>query len=174
MLCPYDSPQEPLLPTTSGKQAHRICAEYIPETYIQISEDGQEVVAGEELITPARWGLKCLYCSSTKGAKFQCSVKACVRAYHPTCALAAGVLVETVVDELGYASSYQCRFHRPKRHWPKFLDFDGGILDYAVKLQQGDSIQARFSGPDNDVPFVGVVVENCESEQMVTIELATG
>ena len=139
-----------------------------------MSEDGQEVVAGGELITHARWNLKCLYCSSTKGAKFQCSVKSCVRAYHPTCALAAGVLVETVVDEQGYASSYQCRFHRPRRYNLQYLEDDKRIAEYANKLQPGDSIQARFAGGETDTPFVGVVMENCQSEQLVIIELATG
>jgi len=158
----------------SGKQAHRICAEYIPETYIQVSEDGQEIVAGEELITPARWNLKCLYCSSTRGAKFQCSVKSCFRAYHATCSLAAGVLVETAVDELGYVSSYQCRFHRPRRIPAMYLEDDPVVNEHAKKLQSGDSIQARFAGPESEIPFVGVVVENCQSEERVVIELANG
>ena len=174
MLCPNDIPGEPLLPAESDKFAHRICAEYIPETYISTTEDGQERVAGAELITPARWNLKCLYCSSTRGAKFQCSVTQCFRAYHATCAAAAGVLVETAVDELGFVSSFQCRFHRPRRLPVKYLEQNEDIMEYASKLQQGERIQARFAGSESDVPFVGVVVENCVSEQNVVIELANG
>src|SRR5579859_6612462 len=165
MLCPYDPAGQPLLCAESGKQVHRICAEYIPETYILASEDGQETVAGTEQITPARWNLKCLYCASTRGAKFQCSITQCVRAYHATCAAAAGVLVETAVDEQGFASSYQCRFHRPKRVPLAYIENDLNIVDFASKLQPGETVQARFAGMDTDVPFVGVVVENCESEQ---------
>lgn len=174
MLCPNDPSREPLLPAESGKNAHRICAEYIPETWILSSEDGHEVVAGTERITPARWNLKCLYCGSTRGAKFQCSVTQCCRAYHATCAAAAGVLVETAEDEQGFVSSYQCRFHRPKRIPAAYLEDDANIAEFASKLQQGETIQAKFAGMENDVPFVGVVVENCESEKMVVIELSNG
>lgn len=138
------------------------------------TEDGHEVVAGTELITPARWNLKCLYCSSTRGAKFQCSVTQCCRAYHATCALAAGVLIETAVDELGFVCSFQCRFHRPRRLAPSYLEQNEGIVEFASNLQPGVTIQGRIGGTDSDVPFVGVVVENCGSEQTVVIELANG
>jgi hypothetical protein len=174
MLCPNDLPREPLIPAEPGKFAHRICAEYIPETWIALNDDGHEVVAGTELITPARWNLKCLYCSSTRGAKFQCSVTQCYRAYHPTCAAAAGVLVETAEDDQGFVSSYQCRFHRPRRLPATYLEQDVNIMEFASNLQQGETIQCRLTGAENDVPFVGLVVENCESEQTVVVELADG
>lgn len=132
------------------------------------------MVVGVEAIEPARWNLKCFYCSSTRGVKFQCSVIQCWRAYHATCAAAAGVLVEIAQDEHGVVSSYQCRFHRPKRaHW-SCLEQDQNILDFASKLQPGDMVQGKLGGMENDVPFVGNVVENCRSEQIVVIELANG
>ena len=174
MLCPNDIPGQPLLPAEGGKFTHRVCAEFIPETYIVSTEDGNEVVVGTDLITPARWNLKCLYCSSTRGAKFQCSVKQCCRAYHATCAIPAGVLIETALDELGFVSSTQCRFHRPKRLPVKYLEDDQNTLEFASKLHLGETIQARFPGLETDVPFVGIVVENCHSEQIVVIELANG
>ena len=166
-------PLESLLPTEAGKFAHRVCAEYIPETWC-LSEDGREIVVGIENIDPARWNLKCLYCSSTRGAKFQCSVPQCCRAYHATCAVAAGILIETVEDEQGKVSSYQCRFHRPKRAPLSSLEQDQNIMSFASRLQQGEMIQGRISGLENDVPFVGRVVENCESEQVIVVELANG
>jgi|SRR5579859_3922134 len=174
MLCPNNPEREPLLPAESGKHAHRICAEYIPETFILPSEDGQEIVAGTDQIAHARWNLKCLYCSSTRGAKFQCSVTQCCRAYHATCAAAAGVLVETVDDEQGFAASYQCRFHRPRRLHINYLEEDRSITEYAGKLSAGELVQARFSAHDSDAPFVGVVAENCVSEESLVIELANG
>jgi len=173
MLCPNSIVGEPLLPAGADKFAHRICAKYIPETYITTNEDGTEIVSGIDNITPARWNLKCLYCSSTRGAKFQCSATSCCRAYHATCAAAAGVLVETAEDELGFVSSYQCRFHRPKRLAVMYLEQDQSIIEYASKLKLGDTIQARLASADN-VPFVGTVTENCRSEETVSIELATG
>jgi len=81
--------------------------------------------------------------------------------------------VETAVDEQGFVSSYQCRFHRPKRIPLAYIENDLN-MEYTSALQAGDTIQARFAGMDVDVPFVGVVVENCESEQTVVIELANG
>jgi hypothetical protein len=176
MLCPNDPLNEPLLPTAEpDKFAHRICAEYVPETWIYPAEDGTSLVAGTALIASARWTLKCLYCSSTRGVKFQCSMTTCCRAYHATCAAAAGVLVETGEDEQGQVSSYQCRYHRPRRPKVAELEDDVATMEFAGKVQVGEMVQARFGGSnENDVPFVGTVVENCESEEMVVIELATG
>src|SRR6202022_1759373 len=175
MLCPNDPLREPLLSADSGKYAHRICAEYVPETFILSSEEGYGVVAGTELIPHPRWNLKCVYCHSTRGAKFQCSVTQCFRAYHATCAAAAGVLVETATDEQGLlVSSYQCRFHRPKRLPLSRLEDDQNTIEFASKFLQGETVQARFTQMDTDIPFVGVVVENCPSEQVVVLELANG
>jgi len=174
MLCPNSIVGEPLLPAGADRFVHRICAQYIPETYITANEDGSEIVSGIDKISPARWNLKCLYCSSTRGAKFQCSATSCCRAYHATCATAAGVLVETAEDEFGFVSSYQCRFHRPKRPGVLYLEQDQSIAEYASKLKPNDTIQGRLASADNDVPFVGTVTENCRSEETVSIELATG
>ena len=80
--------------------------------------------------------------------------------------------METAIDEQGLVSSYQCRFHRPRRVPLAYLEDDHNTVEFATKLQPGDNIQARFAGMDHDVPFVGMVVENCESEQTVVIELA--
>lgn len=132
------------------------------------------MVAAVESIPKDRWNLKCFYCGSKKGAKFQCSIRQCFRAYHATCAAPAGVLVETVIDELGRASSYQCRFHRPKRGFWGSLEDDKAISEFASGLEPGDMIQGRLPGMENYVPFVGVVVENCKSEQVVIIKLANG
>jgi PHD-like zinc-binding domain len=173
-LCAADVPREPLLPTDSGRQAHLICAEYVPETYVTTRDDGTLVVTGIDTITKDRWNLKCVYCGSKKGAKFQCSIPQCVRAYHATCAAAAGVLVETVDDELGRASSYQCRFHRPKRILYSQLENDTETLEFAASLMPGDSVQGKLPGQETHVPFAGVVVENCQSERVVIIELANG
>src|SRR5277367_1736205 len=176
MLCPNDPPNEPLLPTAEpDKFAHRICAEYVPETWIYPAEDGTSLVAGTALIASARWTLKCLYCSSTRGVKFQCSMTSCCRAYHATCAAAAGVLVETAEDEQGTVSSYQCRYHRPRRPKVTELEDDVAIMEFAGGVKVGETVQARFGASnENDTPFVGTVVENCESEQILVIELATG
>jgi len=92
-LCPSDIPGAEIMPTDDGRKAHRMCALYLPETYIE-TVDGQEIIANAAAIDKARLDLKCLYCRSKKGACFQCSQKKCPRSYHATCAAAAGVFVE--------------------------------------------------------------------------------
>ena len=82
--------------------------------------------------------------------------------------------METAEDEHGFVSSYQCRFHRPKRVGWKYLEDDQTIVEYCTGLQVGDTVQAKYAGQENYVPFVGVVVENCASELNVVIELANG
>ena len=99
----------------------------------------------------------------------------CCRAYHATCAAAAGVLVEAAEDERGMVSSYQCRYHRPRRPKVANLEEDVPTMEFARDVKLGETVQARFGASgENDVPFVGTVVENCQSEQMILIALATG
>ena len=72
---------------------------YTPETYFGVDPDtNEEVICNVDGIPKARTDLKCHFCRSKVGACFQCSEKKCVRAYHATCAAAAGVLVETAVN----------------------------------------------------------------------------
>ncbi|KAI9792329.1 MAG: hypothetical protein M1816_002554 [Peltula sp. TS41687] len=179
ILCPNDIPSEQLLPTDAGKEAHRLCALYTPETFIDGSS-GSEKVCNVSNIDKARLNLKCNYCRSKRGACFQCSQPKCVRAYHATCAAAAGVLVDmrdlTVVGEDGKESTdvgidFRCRFHRPRR--PKNLDGDileesKVIQNFARMLQVGDVIQMQFFRGDI---FAGVVVENRVSEEMVLVDI---
>lgn len=183
VLCPNEAPNEPLLPTDNGQRAHRCCALYTPETYIT-SENGVEKVFGVTNIDKARLELKCNFCRSKRGACFQCAAKKCTRAYHATCALAAGVQVDcgpvptfgedgTEYFEDGW--DLRCRFHRPKR--PKNFDVDALensklISNYARALKPLDAIQIQERGGNI---FAGLVVENRASEGMVLIDvLPTG
>lgn len=179
VLCPNDVPNEPLLPTDNGQQAHRCCALYTPETYIN-SEDGVEKVYGVKGIDKARLELKCNFCRTKRGACFQCAAKKCTRAYHATCALAAGVQVDsgpvptfgedgTEYFEEGF--DLRCRFHRPRR--AKNLDFEALennklINNYAKNLKPQDAIQAQY--PVGDI-FAGLVVENRPGESTVIIDI---
>jgi hypothetical protein len=180
VLCPHDIPSEPLLPTEDGQKAHRMCALYIPETSIESGEGGKEMVTDVKYIDKARLDLKCNYCRSKKGACFQCSQKKCTRAYHATCAAAAGVLVEQgeipVFGEDGteykeWGIEFSCRFHRTKRD--KKLDGDAlgdneRILKAASELKVGETCQMQYYGGDI---FAGVVVENRKSEEMILVDI---
>ncbi|KAF8864337.1 hypothetical protein BDZ45DRAFT_582339 [Acephala macrosclerotiorum] len=178
ILCPNDIPSEPLLPTEDGQKAHRLCALYIPETSIQAGT--QETVTDVKYINKARLELKCNYCRSKKGACFQCSKKKCTRAYHATCAAAAGVLVEqgemAVFGEDGkeykeWGIEFSCRFHRSKRD-KKFdgdaLGEDKRILKAASELKKGEVCQMQYYRGDI---FAGAVVENRPSEETLLLDI---
>jgi hypothetical protein len=178
ILCPNDIPSEPLLPTEDGQKAHRMCALYIPETTIESGE--VELVTDVKYIDKARLDLKCNYCRSKKGACFQCSQKKCTRAYHATCAAAAGVLVEQgeipVFGEDGteykdWGIEFSCRFHRTKRD--KKLDGDvlgddERIRKAGLELKAGETVQMQYYRGDI---FAGAVVENRRSEEMILIDI---
>lgn len=179
ILCPNDIPGEPLLQTEDGRKAHRICALYIPET--SISEGEKPIITDVRYIDKARMELKCNYCRSKKGACFQCSQKKCTRAYHATCAAAAGVFVEQgetpVFGEDGteykdWGIEFSCRFHRTKRDHKKWdtetLDNNERTLKAASMLKVGDTCQMQYYRDDI---FAGTVVENRRSEEMLLLDI---
>ncbi|SMQ54670.1 unnamed protein product [Zymoseptoria tritici ST99CH_3D7] len=178
-MCPNDNPWEPLLPTDNGKKAHLSCALYTPETFIT-TENGKQKVCGAANIDKARLELKCNYCRSKRGACFQCSSKKCTRAFHASCAVAAGVLVDSglvpTFDEDGteyYEEGYdfRCRYHRPKM--PKNPNLDAmesskRINNFAKELKPNDTVQAQYVGAE---VFGGLVIENRPSELTLVVDV---
>ncbi|TGJ87240.1 hypothetical protein E0Z10_g1501 [Xylaria hypoxylon] len=178
-LCPHDITGIELLPTDDDRKAHRLCALYSAEAWIE-TLDGKEVVANVANISKARLDLKCLFCRSKRGTCFQCSHKKCARSYHATCAAAAGVFVEEaevpIFGEDGteykeQAFEFSCRFHRTKRD----RRLDGDVLDDCQKtrraasaLKKGDICQLQYHRGDI---FAGIIVENRDSEQTFLLEI---
>lgn len=184
MLCPNDVEFDELLPTDNGMKAHRICADYTPETFIS-QRNGIETVCNVAHIGKDRLELKCNYCRSKRGAVFQCSQKKCTRAFHATCAMAAGVQVDLgpmpTFDEEGteyYYDGYdfRCRFHRPKKRSNKtvdveYLEKDKFVLNYAKTLKPKDAIQFQFVGGEMYQIYGGLVVENRPAEQALLVDV---
>ncbi|KAI1389118.1 uncharacterized protein F4822DRAFT_429731 [Hypoxylon trugodes] len=178
-LCPHDIPGQELLPTADGRKAHRLCALYGPETWIETVEE-KETVANTEGIGKARGDTKCLYCRSKRGACMQCSQKKCNRSYHATCAMAAGVLVEEadvpIFGEDGteykeHTFEFSCRFHRTKRDRKMDVHALGECSkthQAAAALKKGDMCQLQYYRGDI---FAGVVVENRADEQMLLVDV---
>ncbi|KAI0804872.1 hypothetical protein GGR55DRAFT_303912 [Xylaria sp. FL0064] len=178
-LCPHDIPSLGLLPTDDDRKAHRLCALYGAETWIE-TVDGKEVIANVANISKTRLDLKCLFCRSKRGTCFQCSHKKCARSYHATCAAAAGVFVEEaevpIFSEDGteykeQAFEFTCRFHRTKRD----RKLDGDVLDDCQKtrraasaLKKGDICQLQYHRGEI---FAGIVVENRDSEQTLLLDI---
>lgn len=179
ILCPNNAPHEDLLSTDNGKYAHRICASYMPETYLD-DETGQDVACNVAEIDKARLELKCSFCRSKKGACFQCSSKKCTRAYHATCAAAAGVQVEygftpyygeDGTEYIGEAYDFRCRFHRPKRTKNitiEALENNHLVLENAKALKAKDVVQVQYLGGEI---FAGLVLENRSAERTVLVEV---
>lgn len=178
-LCPHDVPGLDMLPTEDGRQAHRMCALYMPETYVETLDD-KEMIFNVAGISKDRFDLKCLFCRSKRGACFQCSRKKCARAYHATCAAAAGVFVEeqdvpVFVDDgtefKERAFEFSCRFHRVRRDKKKdgdVLETDEGIRVAAEALQKGEICQ--FQHYKGEI-FAGMLVENRADEHMALIDI---
>ncbi|KAK4101116.1 hypothetical protein N658DRAFT_80715 [Parathielavia hyrcaniae] len=178
-LCPSDIPGAEIMDTDDGRKAHRMCALYLPETYIE-TVDGKEIIANVAGIDKARLELKCLYCRSKKGACFQCSQKKCPRSYHATCAAAAGVFVEEgevpVFGEDGteykeQAFEFSCRFHRTKRERKldgDALEDDPRIREAAKALKKNDICQLQYYRGEI---FAGVVVENRVEEETLLLDI---
>ncbi|KAL1653665.1 hypothetical protein SLS61_003813 [Didymella pomorum] len=180
ILCPNDVDYDDLLPTDNGMKAHRICADYTPETYIQ-----NETVCNVANIGKDRLELKCNYCRSKRGAVFQCSQKKCTRAFHATCAVAAGVQVDLgqmqTFDAEGteyYYDGYdfRCRFHRPKKRNNKTVDVDAleknkFVLNYGKTLKPKDVIQFQYVGGEMYQIYGAQVVENRPGEQAVLVDV---
>ncbi|ROW06912.1 hypothetical protein VMCG_04156 [Cytospora schulzeri] len=178
-LCPNDIPGAEILSTDDDRKAHRLCALYLPETYIE-TVNGKETVSNAAGIEKARLELKCLYCRSKRGACFQCSQKKCPRSYHATCAAAAGVLVEQgdvpVFDKDGVeykeeAFEFSCRFHRSKRDRKldgEALEDSARIKDAAAAVKKGDICQMQYYRKEI---FAGIVVENRQDEQTLLLDV---
>ncbi|KAJ8105904.1 hypothetical protein OPT61_g9895 [Boeremia exigua] len=180
ILCPNDVDYDDLLPTDNGMKAHRICADYTPETYIQ-----NEKVCNVGNIGKDRLELKCNYCRSKRGAVFQCSQKKCTRAFHATCAVAAGVQVDLgtmqTFDAEGTEYFYdgydfRCRFHRPKKRNNKTVDVDAleknkFVLNYGKTLKPKDVIQFQYVGGEMYQIYGAQVVENRPGEQAVLVDV---
>ncbi|CAM1510462.1 Fc.00g007970.m01.CDS01 [Cosmosporella sp. VM-42] len=178
-LCPNDIAGIELLPTDDGRKAHRLCALYLPETYIDTVDD-KEVVSNAARIHKDRLNLKCLYCRSKRGACFQCSQNKCTRSYHATCAAAAGVFIEEedvpVYGEDGteykeQAFEFSCRFHRTKRDRKldgDALEADSQIRAAAAALKKGETCQLQYHKGEI---FAGRVIENRNDEQTLVLEI---
>ncbi|KAH7040648.1 uncharacterized protein B0I36DRAFT_13421 [Microdochium trichocladiopsis] len=178
-LCPHDIAGAEILPTDDGRKAHRMCALYGPEVWVE-TVDGQEVIANAGNISKARLDLKCLYCRSKRGICFQCSHKKCTRAYHATCAAAAGVLVEEgevpLFGEDGteykeQAFEFTCRFHRSKRDKKtsaEALEACEATRTAAASLQKGEVCQLQFYRGDI---FAGIIVENRADEETFLVDV---
>ncbi|KIH89181.1 jumonji family transcription factor [Sporothrix brasiliensis 5110] len=180
-LCPNAFPDSELLPTDDGRDAHRLCASYLPEIRIE-TIDGKDVVKGVTDIQMPRMELRCLYCRLRKGVCLKCSHAKCTRSYHPTCAAAAGVFInevdastsgdsDTEHSHSHHSYEFTCRFQRTKRNRKLdalALEKVEHIRNAAAALQPGSICQMQLYRSDI---FAGVVVENRPDEESLLLRI---
>lgn len=184
-LCPNDFGYDDLLPTEDKRTAHRRCALYTPETYLD-EIDGQEVIRGMEDISKARLELRCNECRQKRGSCFQCSSAKCARAYHATCAAQAGVQVDIGdiaiwhegVEYRDTGLDFRCKMHRsvktPKassdlaRDNYRHIEKDTKEFHaYLTGLKPNEIVQYQSSSSD-DIE-AGVVVEAFDEDEGILI-----
>ncbi|SPO31183.1 related to RPH1 - Transcriptional repressor of PHR1 [Ustilago trichophora] len=88
---PADIPStNPKLKAMADRHAHRLCASFVPETWVG-KQGKAEVVCGIEGIDKARFSLKCQICPNPAlqklYPKIQCTRGKCPRSAHVSCAL---------------------------------------------------------------------------------------
>ncbi|KAK8152126.1 hypothetical protein IWX90DRAFT_490740 [Phyllosticta citrichinensis] len=163
VLCPNDVAYDTLLPTDNGKQAHRLCALFTPETYI-IEENGVERVCNVGNIDRARLELKCNYCRSKRGFLLPVCFKEMHTGLFPPS-------TRTVPSTIATGSTCAAVFHRAKR--PKNVDVDSleenkVVKEYAKNLKPNQVLQAQYLVGE---VFAGVVVENRPGELSVVVDV---
>lgn len=147
-------------------QVHRICAEQFKD---QVSIQGEKA-NGLKSISKAQRGLKCQVChvpnttlgTAVVGACFQCSHSKCTRAFHATCAISGGVMMN-----LGL-----CKMHRAT----KSPFYERGAVEAQTKLEtvQKDSIiQFTFTNPTrrrhSGEVYAGLVLRNNVRESTLEV-----
>lgn len=151
VLCPHIHTSHYCANSKGTALAHVDCANLMPETFIV----GQ-TVHGLETIDKERFALKCSHCKVTMGSCFQCSEKDCFRAFHGSCAAAAGVEYNNVSRPL-------CRYHRPKKEIDS-AEIDGNIL------LSGDIVQYYQDG----VYSAGIVSLNSPNVRRLEVTILPG
>ncbi|KAG0224581.1 hypothetical protein BGW41_005047 [Actinomortierella wolfii] len=154
ILCPNKDFSGEMLPTTNGKQCHMICAQYIPEAYMSGEED-DDVYVHVELVPNARRKLKCFLCQSKGGACLQCCKGKCIRSMHASCADAAGMFVDEVLDDAGNITyNVYCPTHDPRHELEKQSEYRAWKETMMKKLKRDLVVWARW---DDNVYYRGKV-----------------
>ena len=192
IFCPHDTSLDTLVPVpaetcaalerTNAKKslsasaspymAHRLCACFLPETWV----DASAQVQGAATIERSRWTLKCQVCTDPAdrlyGAKIQCTKGRCVHAVHVSCALneTSGWLLDIcareTADQLeGVRSSSDapeeravvlCRAHNPHRRAIDMQRRHEAVRDKLRALAFPMPVRIKMQGAVWTVQLLGV------------------
>ncbi|KAL1935446.1 hypothetical protein VTP01DRAFT_4586 [Rhizomucor pusillus] len=159
ILCPDEREAE--LESSQGYWAHRICAEMIPEVFIE-KQGSKDIVQGVNMIPKARWNLLCMYCKERdRGACIQCTKGRCYRAYHATCTERRdGTVTKTEADGKVVYETF-CNVHDPKSRALREQEKIQERARIASEMSPGRRVSVRY--PDGG-EYKGAIV-NCEPER---------
>ena len=158
--------------SASPYTAHRLCACFLPETWV----DASSQVQGAATIERSRWTLKCQVCTDPAdrlhGAKIQCTKGRCVHAVHVSCALneTSGWLLDIcareTADQLeGVRSSLDapeeravvlCRAHNPHRRAIDMQRRHEAVRDKLRALAFPMPVRIKMQGAVWTVQLLGV------------------
>ncbi|KAG1452290.1 hypothetical protein G6F56_007857 [Rhizopus delemar] len=132
MLCPLTKssalPKDDyyMYPVNQDNGVHKLCAESIGEAFIK-----DAVAKGIENVNKKRRRLICVYCRLKIGACIQCDHDKCLKSFHATCALEAGItFYPTSISDGGSIYIAHCLQHDPN-------------LQERVKIQEKDQIYQK-------------------------------
>lgn len=126
-------------PCRSGqKWTHVSCALWVPEVSIGCVEK-MEPITKISQIPPSRWALTCCLCRERMGACIQCSVKACKRAYHVTCAFESSLEMKAIIDESPKEEEVKLKSYCPKHSKKREV--------HRKEVSSDDSDKKASSGP---------------------------
>jgi hypothetical protein len=94
-LCPNQGGA--LKPTSDGRWAHIVCAQWVPETWID-GGDKFEPIEGIDQIQLDRFKINCQICKLKKGVCIQCIGGRCTFSMHPLCGYLHGLDMSVVAD----------------------------------------------------------------------------
>ncbi|ORX54139.1 JmjC-domain-containing protein [Hesseltinella vesiculosa] len=159
--------------TSDHQPIHQLCAESIPETYLEQTPSGQSVVAGIQDIHPSRWKLTCLFCHKKKGACMQCCFGKCWRSFHATCAQAAGATLQRNVDrvEATLVIDGYCPPHDPKRREEKAQAQEQNHKRIMDSLPAGQAVMARYPGAGE---YFGTIDQHVPEKRSCRIKFPDG
>ncbi|KAI8331725.1 JmjC domain, hydroxylase-domain-containing protein [Chlamydoabsidia padenii] len=169
VLCTSRYPAD--IETNEGRMAHRLCAESIPETWLDQLDNGKWIVKGVKKIPNARWKLVCLYCHGKKGACIQCCYGKCYRSFHASCAKEAGATMTRGLDQSTLVYDVYCPLHDPELQEKKKV----AKMEYAKTMTEtlypGRSVHVKWRGGGQ---YKGVVQEHVVQRRSSRVKFEDG
>ncbi|KAI8891067.1 JmjC-domain-containing protein [Backusella circina FSU 941] len=166
ILCPNTTSNYEIMTTDDEEPVHRMCAEAIPETYIE-----HNTVYGIKDIPAARRKLICLFCREKDGACMQCCYGKCWKSFHATCAMEADATMNTNGNKKGSLFDGYCPSHDPKRIQEKELEKAKYVQEMTQILRVNVEVYTKWRGGGR---YKGKIIECLPQQNSCRVVLQDG